>query len=137
MTLGEESKSHFNERPDGYIYIYVYVCIYLYNTTIHPLIDINKHHLTSSNLITQQPSEHMSINQKEMQPTSKEGCFVIFNYLGSEPSIFFGGTQRAKVNSYSMLQHILSIARHNLKQLGNAVQQNAILIVARGMLNWA
>ena len=94
MTLGEESKSHFNERPDGYIYICI--CIYLYNTIIHPLIDINKHHLTSSNLITQQPSEHMSINQKEMQPTSKEGCFVIFNYLGSEPSIFFGGTQRAR-----------------------------------------
>jgi hypothetical protein len=36
-----------------------------------------------------------------------------------------------------MLQHILSMAPRNLKQLGNAVQQNAILIVARGMLNWA
>jgi hypothetical protein len=77
-----------NDQMDRYIYIY--------NTTIHPSIDINKHNLTSSNLITQQPSEHMSINQKEMQPTSKEGCFVIFNYLGSEPSIFLGGTQRAR-----------------------------------------
>ena len=49
----------------------------------------------------------------------------------------FGGNTKGKVNSYSMLQHILSMAPRNLKQLGNAVQQNAILIVARGMLNWA